>query len=399
MLVARRGQEPEGRALTFQFFLPPPSEGWLAALDGLPRWAAGRLPLDRWPLPPYPPAAPVLPGVRVRLDEARLEYRQNPLLVFRLVWRADVALEQRLVLMVDAEGQWVEPARLPPGALPSPAPGARGQAYGLRRLFELACESIPRWAGVLGAAFQADIETRRRREEERLQRYYQGLEAEALEPMRALGLQLQSLEARRLLAGAVPEGVARQVWEQVDKLRQELAETRARLARERKLRMNEVAERYRVRLEVTPLAAALCWTPHLVLPLSLRAEGRSGPLEPLELDAVWNLAQGRWTGLACQECGREPGELRLCQCPRLLCPACAGLCACGTVFCGACAPVWCTPCQRPLCSGCERPLEVVMGSAARACPECGALSDEFLAPCAPWAAPPSTSWSQASGGR
>lgn len=397
MLVAHEAAGAR-RAAACQFFVPPPSERWLAAVDELPRWALGRLPLGRWPVPPSPPPAPALPGVRVRLDGARLEYRQTPLFVFRLLWRADVALEQRLVLMVDAEGQWVEPARLPLTMLPSPAPGARGQSYALKRLFELACESLPRWAELLGASFRADVEARRRREEERLQQYYKGLEAEAVEPMRVLLLQLQGLEARRLLPGPACDDAARHVREEVARLREELAETRERLSREWGLRMHEVAERYRVRLEVTPVAAALCWTPHLMLSLHLWAEGLGDPADPLELDAAWNLAQGRWTGLGCQECGRESGELRLCRCPRLLCPACAGPCGCGTVFCPGCASGCCVSCKQPLCSRCAR---AGAGLAAVPdgpfCPDCDTLSGELVAAISPWVSA-SQSRSRASGG-
>jgi len=65
----------------------------------------------------------------------------------------------------------------------------------------------------------------------------------------------------------------------------------------------------------------------------------------LEVEAAWNLLQGRWTGLACQGCGREAGELTLCRCPRLLCPACARPCTCSRPFCRECAPGWCSWCD------------------------------------------------------
>src|SRR5690606_18353707 len=124
-----------GLGATGQLFLPPPSERWLDSLATLPRWSVGGFPLERWRTAPQPPPTPRLPGTRVRVDRARLEYRPNPLILFRLLWQADVALEGRLVLLVDAAGRWAEPASIPPG-LPSPAPGARGQVYGLQRLLQ-----------------------------------------------------------------------------------------------------------------------------------------------------------------------------------------------------------------------------------------------------------------------
>ncbi|BAS27688.1 hypothetical protein LIP_1845 [Limnochorda pilosa] len=376
-----------GTGTTCQLFVPPPSERWLETLADLPRWTAGRLPLQAWRVPPFPPPAPRLPGVRVRLDRIRLEYRENPLFVFRLRWRADLAREETLVLMADAEGQWVEPAvPVPAAAGPSPAPGARGQTYGLHRLLERALEALPRWAEEPGRSFRRGVHERRQLEEQRLEAYYRGLEDEAAEPLRAMLLQLEGLRARLLLPGASTRGVPAEVEERLRALREDLAEARARLVRERRRRMAEVAERYRVRLEAEPVGAALLWTPHLVLQLTVRPERGRGEAEPLELEAAWNLAQRRWSGLACQECGREVDRLLLCRCPRLLCPGCASPCACGTAFCPRCAAGSCAACGRPTCAACGSAMpagpsdSAAPGRAvpARACPDCAALSDELL---------------------
>lgn len=382
-----------------QFFLPPPSEDWLAALHGLPRWTVGRLPLDPWPHPPYPPPGPRLARIRLRLDEARVEYRQNLLAAWRVLWRSDVVEEQRLLVLADAEGHWVEPSRLPAGALPSPAPGARGQGYGLRQLARGVEGSLPRWLELLGGSFRDRVRRRRQREEERLHRYYQGLEAEAAEPVRALLHQLQELQARRLLPGAGPAGLPQQAWDQLVHLRAELAQTLARLRRERQLRLEEVAERYRIGVEVQPLAAALVWVPHLVLALSLRAEPPGERDDILEVEAAWNLLQGRWTGLACQGCGREAGELTLCRCPRLLCPACARPCTCSRPFCRECAPGWCSWCDEPFCPACAGQVTLPDGAQGSCCRACSAAAEGLWAGLRPWVTSAGRSWAWASSGR
>src|SRR5690606_11142381 len=159
---------------------------------------------------------------------------------------------------------------------------------------------LPRWLELLGGSFRDRVRRRRQGEEERLHRYYQGLEAEAAEPVRALLHQPQELQARRLLPGAGPAGLPQQAWDQLVHLRAELAQTLARLRRERQLRLEEVAERYRIGVEVQPLAAALVWVPHLVLAFSLRAGPPGERDDVLEVEAAWDLLQVRWTGLACQ---------------------------------------------------------------------------------------------------
>src|SRR5690554_1050243 len=285
--LATAAPEPPHRGATGQFFVPPPSEGWLDALAALPRWSVGGFPLEGWRIPPKPPPTPLLPGVRVRINRIQLEYRQNPLFLFRLLWRADLALEDRLVLMVDGDGQWVEPASLRPG-LPSPAPGARGQVYGLQRLLQQALEAAPRWAKVRGQPFLEGVDRRRLEEERRLEAYYRGLEEEASEPLRSALAQLEGFWARRLLPGAPRRELPPALKGELDTLREELAQTRARLGRERRRRMAEVARRYGPRLEVELLGGALVWIPHLALQVTMRPEGSGGEHEPLELEAAWN---------------------------------------------------------------------------------------------------------------
>lgn len=117
---------------------------------------------------------------------------------------------------------------------------------------------------------------------------------------------------------------------------------------ERTAKLADVAERYRVRLDLTLLNLMVIVQPKLALPVSL--ETRTTKLATY---AVWDPLLHRVEPLACTVCGLPSDRTFLCHHGHLahddcLAPACVD---CKRVFCRRCADAvgYCAVCQQPLC--------------------------------------------------
>jgi hypothetical protein len=157
------------------------------------------------------------------------------------------------------------------------------------------------------AAFLDSLRRRREREVRRLREYYVEIDH----------------AIRRKLQGARPDA---EVWRrEIDRLEATARSYRARLV--------DVADRYRVRINLRPVAVLACRLPTQRVTARLMRRNT-----PTEAAFSWNPVDGRIESRCCDGCNTPMASAWLCDDRvHILCESCHSPCGqCGKVFCRAC---------------------------------------------------------------
>lgn len=225
--------------------------------------------------------------------------------------------------------------------------------YTLQRLYRRACEYLYRRLQAEGKEMEAEVRKQQEADRQRLERYYQDLKAEAMQPLRRL--------IRKLAAASVRVDLARSYTmreacaQRVNALRKELqaAETayqqRLRaLEEERQWRLNELRARSTTKIEVCLIAVAVVYVPRIELTFRLVADKARR-----ELTCLYSCLQDRFIDTACEICEKPAQLLYLCRCGQIVCSACFNFCpGCNREVCRECSHTTCHICGRLVCSDC-----------------------------------------------
>lgn len=328
-------------------------------------------------------------NARTRELGRRLIHQRHLWFCFKVVYRSDETREDLLSVLADPVTEEVFPLPSVPGGrdalLDDDAPL---DGYPLRRLYERACRVVARAVQLRGRRYQEAARRRLERDLVRLDEYYEALREEALEPVARELHRLEAAHNRERLwralgvsaagaAGTTPEGPG----QALDELQRRARDIVAALAEDRRRRVQELREKYRVRAEVTLLAAARLWVPRVELRWKLMGAARR------EITFYYDPLRGRCVDLTCDTCGRTLKVVFLCRSGDLACEHCFAPCAgCGQPLCQGCAPKRCHLCDAPLCGGCgtgcplslaltASPLDAPLDSlrsAYHVCPACRA---------------------------
>lgn len=323
--------------------------------------------------------------VPARLVSKRVVVQRHVLFWFKLAYKSDETREQLHAVLVDPVTETTQPA---PGLSGVVDIGSVGRAvliadgahsYVMQRLYEAARRYVENAARRLGRHHQAQADTRLARDRARLEKYYEGLRAEALHPITRELRRLEAAHTREQLSRAMSAASGEpqssisssSLQARLAHWEAEARKTMARLAAEQQSRLEELAQKYAVRAEATSVAAALLWVPRVEYRYKLLGSVRR------EIAFYYDPLRDTFVDFVCEACGGSLTTVHSCSEGELVCSECYAPCAaCDTAMCADCVPRRCHVCERALCHECgdECPAAVFTPnadtSATVVCPDC-----------------------------
>lgn len=293
-------------------------------------------------------------NARARLVERRILYQRQALFRFRVAFCSDEKREVLFTLLIDPATEQTDTMVDIGRAVAMPAvwrgkkgkpssreftstqSGARlreqgGGSYLWSRLYDLACEHLEKFIQKEQAKIQSDAAVRLESARQRLDTYYRGMAAETLEPLRRLLRRMGSIEAQMGL-GTVHDAQRLEHWHaEAGRLSSMYQGELDQLETERKRRMEELAQKHRIRTEIQPTQIAWVHVPRIAWRLRLTGPARR------EVTILYDVLREKVMEFECDDCGKlRPRLFYLCVCRDLVCgdcgPACRG--------CGGRLPDW-----------------------------------------------------------
>ncbi len=330
---------------------------------------------------------------QIALERRRIVYQWQMLFVFRVAFVSDEKRENIIPVLIDPLTE--EPDTLVDLAdamsfpLPPPADG-----YSMTRLYRKACTVLEEQVGQELLALEREADQRLAHELKRIDEYYRELAQETLDPLRKTFRRMAALSVRTQLARSYESqnrfGSQLQKMKLAAKNLEGACETELLgLEEEKKRRQNELAEKYRTRMEVLLCSIAALRVPRVEYVLHLQ-----GPAER-STTFYYDILRDRNIDLNCDCCNTPLQTAFLCGCGELVCPACFHICpACARPVCASCAAGRCHLCGAPVCAACavpcplSVPAPVTPASPAAgpatllACPQC---AGHYCLTCTNWA--------------
>lgn len=274
-------------------------------------------------------------GVRARTVGRRVLFQDLFVFHFKVAFISDERMEALYAVAADPADELaalVDDARLAGvlaaargrPALPSRREGERrggrtlAAEYVVRRLYRLACDQLEAAVQAAAAELAREAEERCRAELAELEAYYRGAAAELADPLRRSLKQLTELKARAVLyAGGAPlPNGAQAVADEALRLERSLRRELDRLEQDRRRRIAELTERYRVRTECELVSVARVSVPRIEWRVRLLGPGRR------DVAVLYDVLSGALLGAECEACGRRAAPVTLAADGSVLCAAC-----------------------------------------------------------------------------
>lgn len=282
-------------------------------------------------------ASRLFPGVRVRAIEHRLIHQQQIIFHFKVAYISDERVEEIITLLADPGLELVVPApQYEPTLMTNlstfrRASGtrARSRAAGIReaddslsyataRLYRLACDALERLIETRSEQVAKGAEQRKENELRVLEEYYRGVAGELAEPFRRLLRRITAQRARGVLYSRGTGQWHKELQTLSDEAKRVEAEYRAELEAlesDRLRRIEELQERFRLRIEVTLISMAKVLIPRIEWLLRLAGSARR------EVYVLYDLLSEAFIDPECERCGaRSP--VTLCRDGDLSCATC-----------------------------------------------------------------------------
>ncbi len=335
----------------------------IAGIDDLKLWP--QLPLYHCELKQY---------------QRQLVYQPQLILGFQVTLMADIRQEELLTVIVDPETEEVRIGQIPSGlqGLPKgfrPLPDRRRRPrkfqnsnleltqhlgsmdwlkatdYQVYRLYQQACRFLQNYLAEYFASTEEEQRQKLAQEQDRLNKYYQGLVEETMANLyllarKAAVLQVRVALAKRQETAQVFQNQLDEVYFQLNAERLTCQEVCSRLAVEQGKRLYELIQKYQPKIIITLISAARVYLPRARCTWLYQTPNTQG-----SLTLVYDHHAQRWLGLTCDICSQEikagvigVGGSLLCLSSAYRCDVCSGYSEKPLQICSSCGQHYCASC-------------------------------------------------------
>lgn len=311
---------------------------------------------------------------RVRPTHRRIVHHRHFLFWFKVAYKSDETQEQLRAILIDPLTERVRTVDERIAGLdtvladgPDDDRDDASTRYVAERLYRQAVRQMHRLVARSGRVHQSEANARLSRDKRRLEQYYDGLQSEALASVAQAWRRLETARTRArlrnaVLAAAGDSAVADslQTWDDdFAQIEEQAQRAIQRLDDEKKARLDELARKYEVRAEVTPVAAAVLWAPKVECHYKMFAPARR------EIVLYYDPLTDCVIDFTCEACGQALSTVWTCHDGELVCSDCYAPCAsCGAALCRHCAPRHCHVCDASLCLHCKTLCPAALSTAS-----------------------------------